>query len=75
MSARNGAKAAAARTDNSKLSETPAIEAAPSIRTIRSPVMAVPLDDRASSSIAPPSSFRPRRSLASCSVHASLAWR
>ncbi|KTT98748.1 hypothetical protein NS355_08695 [Sphingomonas yabuuchiae] len=75
MTARKGAKAACARTDRIRLSATPAIEAAPNRRTIRSPVTAVPQADSASSSTAPPSSFRPMRSRASCSVPASLAWR
>ena len=44
------------------MSATPAIEAAPNRRTIRSPVTAVPHPDSASSSTAPPSSFRPVRS-------------
>jgi len=73
--ARSGANAAAARTDSSRFSATPAIEAAPNIRTIRSPVIPVPQADSATSSAAAPSSFRPPRNRASCNVPASRAWR
>jgi len=75
LTARSGAKAARPRTDRIRFSATPAIDAAPSSRTIRSPVIAVPHHDSASSSTAPPSSFNPPRSRASCSVPASRAWR
>jgi len=75
LTARKGAKAAAARTDRIRFSATPAIDAAPASRTIRSPVTAVPQLDSASSSTAPPSSFSPPRNRASCRGPASRAWR